>query len=191
MVNRIKEKAEDVHLDENSHDIKWLLESVVTSAGSLTEHKHVSLSVIYTGEGELLCDEVHVKETLSNLIRNSLDALPSIGGSIELRTSATRREFRIEIKDNGAGIPQENLSKIFEPFFTTKKNALNYGLGLSYCMSVMSKHGGKLSVAESVPGEGTTIVLHFPEYKYKAKLRTPNYAIRTRSLDHTHSSILK
>ncbi|SDE97124.1 Signal transduction histidine kinase [Fontibacillus panacisegetis] len=191
MVNRIKEKAEDVHLDESSHDIKRLLESVIKSAGSLTEHKQVSLSVFYTTEGELICDEVHVKETLSNLIRNSIDALPSKGGVIELRTSATRREFRIEVKDNGAGIPQENLSKIFEPFFTTKKNALNYGLGLSYCLSVMSKHGGKLSVAESVPEEGTTIVLHFPAYKYKSKLRSPNYAVRTRSFDHTHSSILK
>ncbi|MNW64762.1 CAI-1 autoinducer sensor kinase/phosphatase CqsS [compost metagenome] len=117
--------------------------------------------------------------------------MPPEGGCIELRTSVARREFRIEVKDNGAGIPQEYLAKIFEPFFTTKKNALNYGLGLSYCTSVMSKHGGKLTVAESTPGEGTTIVLHFPAYKYKAKSRAYRYMYRARSLDHTHSSILK
>lgn len=169
MVNRIKEKAEDVHLDESVQDIKKLIESVIISSASLAEHKQVSLSAIYIAEGELLCDAVHVKETLSNLIRNAIDAMPAEGGAIVLRTYAIRREFRMEVKDNGGGIPSEYLSKIFEPFFTTKKNALNYGLGLSYCTSVMSKHGGKLSVAESAPGQGTTIVLHFPGYKYKSQ----------------------
>jgi len=190
MVNRIKERAEDVQLEESIYDIKVIMEDVVTSAQSLIEHRRVTISVIHNAEGELICDEVHVKETLSNLIRNAIDAMPE-GGDIELRSSATRRELRIEVKDSGVGIPQENLAKIFEPFFTTKKNALNYGLGLSYCSSVMSKHGGRLSVAKSVPGQGTTILLHFPGYKYKSKEHIPNYELRTISLDQTHSSILK
>lgn len=172
MVNRIKEKAEDVQLDESRHDIKSLLDSVVTSAGSLTEHNSITLSVIYEAEGELICDEVHVKETLSNLIRNAIDATQSEGGMIVLRTVIKRREFCIEVKDNGIGIPQEYASKIFEPFFTTKKNALNYGLGLSYCTSVMSKHGGRMSLIESSPEGGTTIALQFPKYKYKPQLNS-------------------
>lgn len=167
MVNRIKEKAEDVQLDESENDLRELLEDVISSSRGITEAKGIALSAFYGVEGRLICDEVHVRETLSNLIRNAIDALPPEGGMIELVTSATRKEFLIEVKDNGAGIPQEYLTKIFEPFFTTKKNALNYGLGLSYCTSVMSKHGGSLSVAESVPGKGTTIVLHFPRSRFK------------------------
>jgi len=167
MVNRIKEKAEDIVLDESQHDVAQLIYAVIASMEVLVEHRKVTLSASIEAKGHLNCDMVHVKETLSNLIRNSMDALPGGGGRIELRTIATRREFRIEVKDDGAGIPQEYVSKIFEPFFTTKKNTLNYGLGLSYCSSVMSKHGGKMSVAESEPGAGTVMVLHFPKSRFK------------------------
>lgn len=167
MVNRIKDKAEDVVLQEGEHDIRQLIESVVASAGSLIERRPATITERYDAEGRLYCDSVHVAETLSNLIRNALDALPASGGGIELHTASTRREFRITVQDNGAGIPPEHLAKIFEPFFTTKKHALNYGLGLSYCTSVMSKHGGRLSVAASEPGKGTTIVLHFPYARFK------------------------
>lgn len=167
MVNRIKEKAEDVSLDEGEHDVRQLIDAVITSAGTLIEHRPITVSARYGAEGQLLCDAVHVTETLSNLIRNAIDALPANGGVIELRTLSTRREFQIEVKDNGTGIPQEHLSKIFEPFFTTKKSALNYGLGLSYCTSVMSKHGGKMTVTSSEPGKGTIILLHFPVVRFK------------------------
>lgn len=170
MVNRIKDKAEDVVLDESETDVRELVDSVAVSARSLTEEKSVSLLISYGAEGRLTCDAVHIRETLSNLIRNAIDAMKpeaGNGGYVELYTSTNRREFRIAVRDNGSGIPPEHLSRIFEPFFTTKKNALNYGLGLSYCSSVMSKHGGKLSVPESVPGQGTTIMLHFPKRKFK------------------------
>lgn len=183
MVNRIKEKAEDIVLDEEDYDIRTLIDSVVQSASTLVENKPVILTARYEAEGRLVCDAVHIRETLSNMIRNALDAMPPNGGKITLRTTATRKEFRIEIKDNGAGIPQEYLSKIFEPFFTTKKNALNYGLGLSYCTSVITKHGGSLS-ADSEPGIGTTFVLHFPAFRFRASPHNIKLTRERRSLDH-------
>ncbi|GJM79389.1 hypothetical protein HMSSN139_18850 [Paenibacillus sp. HMSSN-139] len=128
MVNRIKEKAEDVELDESEQDVHDLVDSILDSARTLVENKPVVLSASHETDGLLLCDPVHVREMLSNMIRNALDALPDRGGTIALRTSSTRREFRIEVKDNGAGIPQEHLMKIFEPFLRRKKNAQIMGL---------------------------------------------------------------
>ncbi|WP_059040794.1 sensor histidine kinase [Paenibacillus rubinfantis] len=165
MVNRIKDKAEDIVLDEGELEVGSLIDSVIRSAATLVENRPVTLSSEYEADGRLICDAVHVSETLSNLIRNALDAMPS-GGAITLRSAVTRRDFRIEVSDTGNGIPHEYMSKIFEPFFTTKKNALNYGLGLSYCSSVLSKHGGKLTVT-SEPGKGTTFILHFPLVRYR------------------------
>lgn len=188
MVNRIKEKAEDVTLDEDQHDIQELLESVVDSARTLTENRPVQLTVRYEAEGTLICDAVHIRETLSNLIRNALDAMPESGGEITLRTTAARREFRIEVKDNGVGIPKEHMGKIFEPFFTTKKNALNYGLGLSYCSSVMSKHGGKMMANGNDYGTGVTLTLHFPAFKYKPLVKEARLAREVNGLDHLHPS---
>ncbi|MNK26828.1 Sensor protein FixL [compost metagenome] len=188
MVNRIKEKAEDVVLDEDLHDVRSLVESVMDSARTLTENRPVELSARYEAEGTLKCDAVHIRETLSNLIRNALDAMPESGGEITLKTAMTRREFRIEVRDNGAGIPKEHLSKIFEPFFTTKKNALNYGLGLSYCSSVMSKHGGKMMAAVNEYGAGVTLTLHFPAFKFKPLAKDAKLAREVNSLDHLHPS---
>ncbi|MEF2967462.1 HAMP domain-containing sensor histidine kinase [Paenibacillus sp. M1] len=180
MVNRIKEKAEDVTLDQSDHDVRELLEEVIASSRTLTEGGSVEIAATYGAEGRLTCDGVHLRETLSNLIRNAIDAMPGDGvGAVRLHTSLVRREFRIAIADNGIGIPQEYLIKIFEPFFTTKKNALNYGLGLSYCSSVMSKHGGRLSIARSEPGKGTTIMLHFPRYKFKPVSSSQSIKLRT------------
>ncbi|MGO4542690.1 sensor histidine kinase [Paenibacillus sp. 2TAB19] len=171
MVNRIKEKAEDIELDVSTLEIRELIEAVTASSRPLTESRAVRLTTSYETYGKLIGDEVHLKETLSNLIRNALDSISGEGGEIRLHTSYARRELRIDVIDNGAGITPEDLSRIFEPFYTTKKNALNYGLGLSYCRGVMAKHGGKLTVAASELGKGTTFRLHFPRHKFKPSER--------------------
>lgn len=176
MVNRIKEKADDVVLDEHPEDVKELIDSTIsTYPGLMMGNGAVSLSAIYETEGELKCDKVHIREILYNLIRNAMDAMPE-GGHIQLKAAVSRLEFRIEVQDNGVGIPAELHVKIFEPFFSTKKNAQNYGLGLSYCSSVMTKHGGRLSILESTPGKGTTFALHFPAARFSPVTPSKNHA---------------
>ncbi|MBD0378891.1 sensor histidine kinase [Paenibacillus sedimenti] len=166
MVSSIKEKADDVVLQEKNYPIRELLEAAVDFMKPSVEHKEIGITLSMEADGELYCDPVHLKETLSNLIQNAIDAMPSQGGVLQLRTYVTRKGFYIELKDNGAGIPKENLSKIFEPFYTTKKNTLNHGLGLSYCYSVLLKHGGQLSIPESEINKGTTVRLQFPIQKF-------------------------
>jgi two-component system, NtrC family, sensor kinase len=73
-----------------------------------------------------------------------------------------RGEVRVEIKDNGIGIPDNIKSKIFQPFFTTKPTGQGTGLGLSLAYDIITKgHGGTLEV-ESVEGEGTTFIVKMP-----------------------------
>ena len=68
----------------------------------------------------------------------------------------------IRVKDNGNGIPKENLEKIFQPFFTTKPTGEGTGLGLSLSYDIITKgHGGMIEV-ESVVGEGTTFIVKLP-----------------------------
>lgn len=79
-----------------------------------------------------------------NLITNSAQA---IEGSGKIRVWARRvgdGRVRIELDDNGPGIPKEHLSKVFEPFFTTKEQGKGSGLGLSICLGVIEKHGGTI-----------------------------------------------
>ncbi len=67
--------------------------------------------------------------------------------------------IQILIKDNGCGIPKENLKKIFDPYFTTKDYGT--GLGLSTSISIINKHGGKLIVNSKI-NEGTTFFVYLP-----------------------------
>lgn len=168
MVGRIKDKADDIVLSETQTGIQELFTAVLEPMQPLLENGSVKVNVHQEQEGELICDTLHIKETLSNLIQNAVDAMETGGGMITLRAVRSKRYLLIEVTDNGSGIPKDQLRKIFEPFYTTKKNAHNHGLGLPYCVSVMRKHGGKLTIENAESGNGTTVMLHFPIQRYIA-----------------------
>ena len=65
-------------------------------------------------------------------------------------------------KDDGPGIPQENLTRIFDPFFTTKDIGKGTGLGLSICYGIVEGHGGSMKV-DSELGKGTTFTIELPK----------------------------
>jgi signal transduction histidine kinase len=79
----------------------------------------------------------------------------------ERASGASGGDWVIEVEDQGAGIPPENLSKIFEPFFTTKPVGEGTGLGLSIVAGIVREHGGSVEVA-SVPGQGSTFRVRLP-----------------------------
>jgi len=68
---------------------------------------------------------------------------------------------RIEVHDDGPGIPEEAQTRIFDPFFTTKPIGVGTGLGLSLSHGIVDRHNGRLSV-ESEPGRGTTFIIDLP-----------------------------
>jgi two-component system NtrC family sensor kinase len=71
----------------------------------------------------------------------------------------------VRIRDEGDGIPPENLRKIFDPFFTTKEVGKGTGLGLSVSYGIVQSQGGTIEV-ESPPGQGATFTLRLPKGVY-------------------------
>ncbi|MDB4993898.1 MAG: sensory box histidine kinase [Myxococcaceae bacterium] len=109
----------------------------------------------------LLVDFQLVRRAVINLVGNAVQALPS-GGRIVVRVIdevKPARGVRIEVSDNGPGIPQATLDRIFEPFFTTK--ASGTGLGLAIVKRAAEAHSGELTV-RSEEGRGTTFVMRLP-----------------------------
>ncbi|MGB8478843.1 MAG: ATP-binding protein [Acidobacteriaceae bacterium] len=100
-------------------------------------------------------------QVMSNLIVNSLDALPP-DGTLWMRLRRRNREIHIVIADNGHGIPAEHIDRIFEPFFTTKK--IGTGLGLALSKRIVERNQGRISLRSSVrPGKsGTTFRISLP-----------------------------
>lgn len=102
-----------------------------------------------------------LREVLTNLLLNALDALPR-GGKITFTTWGEGDEGSVclAVGDNGVGMAPEVRERAFEPFFTTKGPG-NSGLGLSVAYGIIQRHEGELTV-ESVPGEGTTFLIRLP-----------------------------
>lgn len=105
----------------------------------------------------------HVAQVIVNILQNALDAeyAPGVLPEVSLSASCADQQVIIRIRDNGQGIPPENLGNIFDPFFTTKDVGSGMGLGLAICHSIMEDHGGSIEV-HSEPGVFSEFMLIFP-----------------------------
>ena len=103
-----------------------------------------------------------LREVLTNLIFNSVDAMPR-GGRLCFRTRGKRGRVRLEISDTGVGMTQETLHKCFEPFFTTKAEN-GSGLGLAMSHGIIRRHDGTITI-ESQLDRGTTFTISLPASK--------------------------
>ncbi|MEJ2215983.1 MAG: ATP-binding protein [Gemmatimonadota bacterium] len=101
-----------------------------------------------------------LQQVFLNLFLNAIQAMPE-GGAMRVSASHEGDTVRIDVSDEGVGIPGEHLESIFDPFFTTKAVGEGTGLGLSVSHSIVEKHGGRIEVA-SEPGKGTTFSVHLP-----------------------------
>jgi two-component system NtrC family sensor kinase len=106
-------------------------------------------------------DKVQVEQILLNIIKNAIDAVEE-GGFVQVATGTKEgTTVQISIRDNGPGIPKDQLKRIFEPFFTTKERGKGTGLGLFVSYGIMKKLGGTILV-ESETGKGTLFVVELP-----------------------------
>lgn len=110
--------------------------------------------------GAISADPELLHRALSNLVLNAMDAMPN-GGTLTLtsRASDDAVGVTIEVSDTGTGLTPEECERIFTPYYTSKQHGT--GLGLAIVQSVVSDHGGRISV-RSEPGRGTTFVIELP-----------------------------
>ena len=119
---------------------------------------------------ELSGDPAELREALTNVILNALDAMPT-GGTLALETSSAKGQVEIAVTDTGIGIPLAIRHKIFDPFFTTK-GPRGTGLGLSMTYGILGRHGGRITV-ESEEGLGSTFRMMFPSIQRIAEAPEP------------------
>lgn len=152
MMSRIQDKVQDIHVQLQRVDFRNIvgqcLEGMERIIGS-----QVSVQRNLEHVPDIYCDPVHMKELISNILSNAVEAMDR-GGVITVNLFETRGEVVLQIEDTGKGIPNESISMIFDPFYSTKKTKSHYGLGLFYCKNVMMKHNGTIHV-DSLPGRGT------------------------------------
>lgn len=141
--------TEQVNLNE-------LIEKTLSSI--VGEKSNVSVSVHAEEPVSVKIDEVLMRQAISNLFINALEAMPD-GGSLEVTIHLCRHKAEVSIKDTGCGIPQNIIQKIFLPFYTTKEKGIGFGLAL--VQKIIVSHGGSIQV-ESEEGSGTVFRMILP-----------------------------
>jgi signal transduction histidine kinase len=109
--------------------------------------------------GAIAADPDLLHRALSNLVLNAMDAMPK-GGKLTLRSRRENGKVIAEIADTGSGLTREECERIFTPYYTSKQHGT--GLGLAIVQSIVSDHGGRISV-RSEPGDGTTFAIELPD----------------------------
>ncbi len=142
------------------------LHTVLKETYELIAHQMKMKNIhFYTGfdaeEDLVYCNENQIKQVCLALLVNASDAV-SENGEIYLKTgNPDATHIKIDVIDNGVGIPSEDISHIFQPFFSAKRKASGIGLGLAIVHGIVQSHNGTVDV-ESEPGKGTTMSVILP-----------------------------
>jgi signal transduction histidine kinase len=167
VVSRLREFYRPAGTDEEFPVVD--LAKIVQQAVALTEPKWrsqtqalgvtVEVTVEIKASPFVAGEESSLREVLTNLIFNAVDAMPE-GGRIALETAVEGDDAVIYVRDTGTGMSESVRQRCLEPFFSTK-GELGTGLGLSMVYGIVERHRGRLEI-ESVAGQGTTFIIRLP-----------------------------
>jgi two-component system NtrC family sensor kinase len=151
---RMEPHLEDVDINKVLNETATFLDSFART-NNITIEKNLmpDLPIISSNQAEL-------QQVFLNLLTNAVDAVGK-DGKIYMNSRREGQEIAVSIRDNGPGIPKENLSRVFDPFFTTKQSGKGTGLGLSVTETLVRNMGGTIDL-ESEVGRGTTFIVRLP-----------------------------
>ncbi|MGE0451308.1 MAG: PAS domain-containing sensor histidine kinase [Vicinamibacterales bacterium] len=137
-----------------------VIERAIRTVKALPEFEGVAITCHAGGECTASFDPGKFERVMLNLLFNAAEAVPPVGGRIEIRCRTTPDSVELRVGDNGPGIPQAIVDTLFQPFVSHGKQK-GTGLGLAVVQNVMQQHGGTVVVERTGP-EGTTFLLRFP-----------------------------
>lgn len=162
MVSRLREfYRPQKHAEAHLIDVNVLIEQSIMltrprwreQAGAMNIAVHVRKDL--GQDCHVRIDACQLREVLANLIINAVDSLDR-SGTITIRSRSKGGYVTIQVRDTGRGMTREVREHCFEPFFSTKGNE-GTGLGLSVAYGIVRMYSGKIRVAASAPGKGTTM----------------------------------
>jgi signal transduction histidine kinase/DNA-binding NarL/FixJ family response regulator len=133
----------------------------------------IEVRTAFAAVPEVVGDPGELREALTNIILNAVDAMPD-GGLLTLATTAGAGEVALAVTDTGVGMAPTVRPRIFDPFFTTK-GPQGTGLGLAMTYGIVARHGGRIEV-ESEEGQGSTFRLIFAPEAAPASVASPRSA---------------
>lgn len=134
-------------------------ESIAEALDRITLQR-INMQIRYCNEPcWVMANKEKLKIAFLNIIINGVEAMATSKGELDIDIETSNFIHKVMIRDNGCGIPEENLSRLFEPYFTSKRNGM--GLGLAATLNILQSHKAHIDLSSAV-GDGTTFVITFP-----------------------------
>ena len=153
-------------LRKENTQLKTILLQTVQLVLNTARKNEIVIGLNYqTDREDIFADPSQLKQVFLNIIMNSIQAIKSTPGKIEINVIFSEGKnnsaplYLIEFIDNGEGISNEDIDKIFDPFYTTKNEGTGLGLSISY--GIINQHGGDIEFF-SEPGKGTKVKIRIP-----------------------------
>jgi signal transduction histidine kinase len=142
-----------------------LVQEVAEANRPLAARKEQSITVAAPPNHAAMCDVDRIREAIDNLVSNAVKYSP-LGGAIELLVAQEDGSITVQVKDQGAGLSPEDISRLFGRFqrLSAKPTAgeTSTGLGLSIVKRIVDLHGGRITVESAGPGRGATFKMSLP-----------------------------
>ena len=157
--------SSSIKLKREKHNINRLVNNCIIKVKMTAEQKKQAIVKQLTDVPvEAMIDYDKIEQLVLNILSNAIK-YTSDEGIIEIDLTSREKDFSIKIKDNGIGIPEEDIERIFERFYRVDKARSRMlggtGLGLSIAKEITEAHGGYIQI-ESVYGQGTTVAIILP-----------------------------
>jgi len=165
VIGELLDFSRSSHVEFKNIDISSVVKSAVALVQNRTWDKDIQFVYRFSSSKEnIKGDPILLEQVLVNLLNNSIDSIGEFG-QVELKTYFEKKKEKqyvaVELRDTGAGMPEDVLNRIFEPFFTTKDQGKGTGLGLTIAYQILQQHGGFMEV-ESREKRGTICRVYIP-----------------------------
>ena len=157
--------ALDISVRREPVDISVLVQEVAEANRPLAARKQQTIRVSAPSHHTAMVDSDRIREAIDNLVSNAVKYSP-IGGAIDIMVTQEPGNISIQVKDQGAGLSPEDLSRLFGRFqrLSAKPTAgeTSTGLGLSIVKRIVDLHGGRVTVESAGPAKGATFNMQLP-----------------------------
>jgi signal transduction histidine kinase len=160
IITELLDTARPTELTFEKHTVQAIMDEAIAEALDRITLQHINMQIRYINAPcYLMANKEKLRIAFLNIVINAVEAMTPGIGVLTITIDTAKDVHIVTIKDNGCGIPEENVSRLFEPYFTSKRNGM--GLGLAATLNILQSHKANIDVT-SVLKQGTVFNISFP-----------------------------
>jgi signal transduction histidine kinase len=160
IITELLDSARPTELTFEKQSLQSIMDEAIAEALDRITLQQINMQVRYANVPcYIMANKEKLRIAFLNIMINAIEAMEPGKGILTISVDAAKNMSIVVIRDNGCGIPEENISRLFEPYFTSKRNGM--GLGLAATLNILQSHRANIDVS-SVLKQGTTFTISFP-----------------------------